>query len=125
MGADPLHEPPALSECERVSAHAGLEELDFKRPIHDFSGLTNELIKAIVVEVSPPVLVCVIAVVGPWRVAVNQDAKANGMSLRTTGQYKMKIACVKSIGDAARCIVQRGVFAGDCPNTAQAPMVDR
>ena len=84
-----MHAPLALSECERISAHARFEELDFKCPIYDFSRLPNELIKTIVVQASPPVCVDVITVVDPRRIAIDRHAKANGMTLRGAAQYEM------------------------------------
>ena len=84
-----MHAPLALSECERISAHARFEELDFKSPIYDSSPLPNELIKPILLEAAPPICVYVITMVGPGRVAIDRHAKANGMTLRGAAQYEM------------------------------------
>ena len=56
---------------------------------------------------------------------IDLDAKANGAASRAGGQYEVEIAGVKTVGDAARGIVQRGELAADRPSAGQAPVVEQ
>ena len=57
--------------------------------------------------------------------AIDLDAKANGAASRAGGQYEVEIAGMKTVGDAARGIVQRGELAADRPSAGQAPVVEQ
>jgi hypothetical protein len=93
--------PVALSECENISAHTGIEELDLESPVCDRPRLPDELIKAVFLQTPPSFGVHVKAMVSSGRSAIDRDAKANRLTLRMTAQYEVKIAGVEAIGDAA------------------------
>ena len=81
--------------------------------------MPNELIHTIVLQAPPSLGIHVDAMVSPRGGAIDLDAKANGAASRAGGQYEIEIAGVKTVGDAARGIVQRGELAADRPSAVK------
>ena len=63
--------------------------------------LPDELVQAILLEGAPPIGIYVVTVVEARGLTVDRDAKANRVTIRSTRQYEMKIAGVKSIANNA------------------------
>ena len=66
-----------LAKRERVGAHAGAEELDLKSPVYDRAGLSDELIKPIVLHTPPSLGVGIKAVVDSGGLTIEGHAKTD------------------------------------------------
>jgi hypothetical protein len=82
---------------------AGVEEFDLEGAVRHWPRLPDKLIASLFLHASPTSCVHVETVVRAGRRATDLDPEENGTAVQGRCQNKVKIAGVKTVGNAARC----------------------
>src|SRR5262249_5710333 len=103
------------AECERVSFHAQVDELDLKQPIGNGLGLSDQLIQSLFGDRSVALIVDIGPVSSTRRPSIKEHAKPHGSPSRCRSHDEMQIAGVEAIYDPPVGLVQHAGLPLDAP----------
>src|SRR5580658_9070435 len=111
----------ASTKSKREGLRAGIEELDLKSAVLDRILLADELVEAVVDNLPVAFGVGIHPVIRSGRLAVNQHAESNRLSVGSRPQHQVHIPRMEAVNDFAprgietRHLLMIGPIAGESP----------
>jgi hypothetical protein len=112
------------AEGERERFHIGIEELDLEPSIGDRSGLSNQLIQALLGDRAVALVVDVSSMARARRPSIDQHSKRNGSSASGGSHDEVEIARMKLVCDPPASSVRHSRLCLQRPFTGKRPLVE-
>jgi hypothetical protein len=95
--------------------HTWIKELDLESVVCDCAALPDQLVKPLLSNGALTIGIGIRTMAGTWRHAVDRNAEAHRLAVRTWSQDEMQVASVEFIDDAAVFPVEGSMLAPDRP----------